>query len=93
MNRKTMTMAQLKVELMKNPKFRKEYDALEEEFAFAGELVKARLQAGLTQAQVAAKMATDQAVIARLEGGKKPSWVTLERYAKAVGKRLRIALV
>jgi DNA-binding XRE family transcriptional regulator len=88
-----MTTAQLKAKLLKNPTFRKEYDALEDEFAFAGELVKARIEAGLTQAQVAARMETGQATVARLEGGKKPSWATLERYAKAVGKRLRIALV
>jgi DNA-binding XRE family transcriptional regulator len=93
MSTKTLTTAQLKAKLMKSPTFRAEYDALEEEFAFAGELVEARLKAGLTQAQVAARMDTGQATVARLEGGKKPSWATLERYAKAVGKRLRIALV
>jgi ribosome-binding protein aMBF1 (putative translation factor) len=93
MSSKTMTTAQLKAKLMKSPAFRKEYDALESDFAFAGQLLKARQEAGMTQAEVAAKMNTDQAVVARLEGGKKPSFATLERYAKAVGRQLRIALV
>jgi hypothetical protein len=59
MSTKTMTTAQLKAKLLKNPTFRKEYDALEDEFAFAGELVKARVEAGLTQA-----METGQATVA-----------------------------
>jgi ribosome-binding protein aMBF1 (putative translation factor) len=77
----------------KDPAYKKAYEALEEEFVFAGALLKARQEAGLTQAQVAARMKSTQSVVARLEGGKKPSWSTLERYARAVGKRLRIALV
>jgi predicted transcriptional regulator len=77
----------------KNPKYVEAYDALEEEFAFADALLKARQEAGLTQAQVAARMKTSQSVVARLEGGKRPAWATLQRYAKAVGKSLRIALV
>ena len=50
-----------------------------------------RTRAGLTQEQVAHKMKTTQAVVARLEGGgSKPSTRTLERYAEATGSRLRI---
>jgi transcriptional regulator with XRE-family HTH domain len=46
---------------------------------------------GLTQEQVAQRMTTTQAVIARLEGGgSKPSTRTLERYAEATGSRLKI---
>jgi transcriptional regulator with XRE-family HTH domain len=46
----------------------------------------------MTQEQVARRMKTTQAVIARLEGGgSKPSTRTLERYAKATGSRLRIS--
>ncbi len=77
---------------MKNPEYRREYDALEEEFALIEALMLARAHSGLTQAQVAERMNTTQAVIARLEGGKsKPSTRTLERYAKATGTRLRIS--
>jgi transcriptional regulator with XRE-family HTH domain len=56
-------------------------------------LIEARPRAGLTQEQVAHRMKTTQAVIARLEGGgTKPSTRTLERYAEATGSRLRITL-
>jgi len=45
----------------------------------------------LTQQQLAEKMQTSQAYIARLEGGKeKPSTRTLNRFAKATGHRVVI---
>jgi ribosome-binding protein aMBF1 (putative translation factor) len=76
---------------MKNPKYRSEYKALEEEFSLVAALIEARTRAGLTQEQVAQRMKTTQAVIARLEGGgSKPSTRTLERYAKATNSKLRI---
>ena len=76
---------------MKDPAYRREYDALAEEFSLTAALIEARCRAGLTQEQVAQRMKTTQAVVARLEGGgSKPSTRTLERYAKATGSRLRI---
>lgn len=81
-------------EWMKDPEYRKEYEALGPEFAQAKALITARARAGLTQAQLARKMRTTQPVIARLEGGRqKPSLATLERYAAATGCELRIELV
>lgn len=78
-------------EWLKNPAYRREYEALEEEFSLTAALIEARARAGLTQAQVALRMNTTQAVIARLEGGgSKPSTSTLEKFAKATGSRLKI---
>jgi ribosome-binding protein aMBF1 (putative translation factor) len=93
MSKKTVSTKELKKRLMKSAAFKREYEVLEPEFALAQVLVAARAKAGLTQVQVAEKMGTDQAVVARLEGGKKPSLSTLERYAEAVGRSLRIQLV
>lgn len=76
----------------KDPAYVEAYDALEEEFVLADALIRARAHANLTQEQVAQRMGTTQAVIARLESGRvKPSTRTLERFAKATGTRLRIA--
>jgi ribosome-binding protein aMBF1 (putative translation factor) len=80
-------------EWLQDPDFRAEYDALEDEFALAAALIEARTRAALTQAEVAARMGTTQAVIARLESRRtKPSTRTLERFARATGTRLRIHL-
>jgi ribosome-binding protein aMBF1 (putative translation factor) len=76
----------------KDPKYVAAYDALEEEFALASALIKARSEAEMTQEQVAEAMGTTQAVVARLESGKSlPSTRTLERFAKATRTRLRIS--
>lgn len=77
---------------MKDSKYRREYKTLDEEFSLVAALIEARTRAGLTQEQVARRMKTTQAVIARLEGGgSKPSTRTLERYADATGSRLKIS--
>lgn len=52
---------------IKDSKYRREYDALEEEFSLVAALIEARTREGLTQEQVAQRMKTTQAVIARLE--------------------------
>lgn len=76
----------------KNPEYVAAYDALEEEYALASSLIKARAEADMTQEQVAKAMGTTQAVVARLESGKVlPSTRTLERFAKATRSRLRIS--
>ncbi|HKT32842.1 MAG TPA: helix-turn-helix transcriptional regulator [Gammaproteobacteria bacterium] len=82
---------------MKRPGYAAAYDALADEFAALGELLCARQQAGMTQAQVAERMGIAQATVARLEssaGNRKhaPSLATLRKYADAVGCDLRIRL-
>ena len=77
---------------MKDSKYRRAHKALEKEFSLVAALIEARTRAGLTQEQVAHRMKTTQAVVARLEGGgSKPSIRTLERYAEATGSRLKIS--
>lgn len=81
---------------LSRPGVKREYDMLEAEFALIKELVKARLRAGKTQAQIAAAMHTSTSVVGRLEtgGGKlhSPTINTLHKYAQAVGCRLVIKL-
>ena len=77
---------------LKEPKYRKAYEALEEEFVLASAVIDVRNRAGLTQQQLARKMGTTQPVVARLESGRsRPSMRTLERLAKATGSRLQIS--
>ncbi len=76
---------------MKQPDYQKAYSESEAEFELAREVIAARVKAGLTQEQLAERMATTQSVIARLESGRtRPSTQTLARLAEATGTRLRI---
>src|ERR1700683_2949194 len=77
---------------LKEPKYRKAYAALEEEFVLASAVIDVRNRAGLTQEELARKMGTTQPVVARLESGRsRPSMRTLERLADATGSRLLIS--
>jgi ribosome-binding protein aMBF1 (putative translation factor) len=92
MSRKFIPVEEAFAEWRKDPEFVAAYDALEEEFALADALIRARGHAHMTQEQVAEKMGTTQAVVARLESGRvMPSTRTLKRYADATGTRLTIS--
>ncbi len=72
--------------------YAKAYDELETEFELARQMIEARVRAGLTQEELAARMRTSRTVIARLESGRVlPSTRTLERLAAATGSRLKIS--
>lgn len=85
-------VTELKKEWMQEAEFASEYEALSDEFAVAHMLIRARTNAGLTQAQVAEKMDVSQARIAKLESGVNVSISSLNRYAAATGTRLNISL-
>ncbi|MCB2077482.1 MAG: helix-turn-helix transcriptional regulator [Novosphingobium sp.] len=76
-----------------DPAFLEAYDALEDEFSLASQIINARARAGLTQCELAERMGTSQSSVARLESGRcLPSVATLEKLAAATGSKLRIAL-
>jgi len=90
------SLKRFKGRALARPDVRDAYDALEAEFAFLDEVLKARAEAGLTQAEVAERVGTTQSAIARLESGAtkhSPSIATLQRYAKALGYRVEVKFV
>src|ERR1700722_2697311 len=90
----TIPFEKLKARLLANPKVKAEYDALAPEFEISTELVRTRMRAGLSQAELAKRMGTSQSTIARLESGQTlPSTKTLLRFAKATGSKFHIRLL
>ncbi|MDP2637986.1 MAG: helix-turn-helix transcriptional regulator [Candidatus Levybacteria bacterium] len=82
-----------KKELLKDPEVKKGYDALEVEFSIIGQVIRKRLDEGLTQKQLAEKIGTKQSAIARLESGNtNPSVAFLEKVSKALGSKLQISI-
>lgn len=81
-------------EQMKDPEFKREYDALEPEFAIIQALIDARKASGLTQKQLAEITGIAQADISKLENGNaNPSLRTLQRLASGMGTALKIEFV
>jgi len=70
--------------MLLNLEVKKEYEAFALEYEIAQALIFARVQANMTQEDVAEKMNTTQSAIARLESGKhSPSLQTIHKYATA----------
>jgi transcriptional regulator with XRE-family HTH domain len=87
-------LAELKAKMMKDPAFAAAYAEADAEFAVIEAMIRARAEAGLTQEALAERMGTTQSAVARLEGGRvSPTVETLRKYAKAVGKRLKVEMV
>ena len=79
-------------EMMKDPEFKAEWDALEPEFAIMQAMIDARKQSGMTQKQLAEKTGINQADISKLERGNgNPSLRTLRRLAEGMGMRVKLA--
>ncbi|MFA7668889.1 MAG: helix-turn-helix transcriptional regulator [Burkholderiaceae bacterium] len=94
-----LTHEQLKARMLSKPAVRAEYERIErDEMPMFDLILKARAEAGLTQAQVAERMGTQAPAVARLEnalitGKHSPSVATLQKYAAALGKKLEVRLV
>ncbi|MEM9128662.1 MAG: helix-turn-helix transcriptional regulator [Pseudomonadota bacterium] len=92
MSAKTKNVQVLFDEWKKDPEWRAGYDALEDEFALAAAVIDARAKAGLTQAELAARMRTSQDRISNIEGGKANTTIAmLRRLAAATGTKLKIS--
>ncbi len=88
-----MNWREHKKRLLKDPEFRKEYEALEPEYRLAAGLIRLRLEKGLTQEDLARLLNTKQESIARLESGSSlPSLSTIKRVADALDAELEINL-
>lgn len=83
----------LKRSLLRDEATQRAYQAMTPEFELAGELIAARVRAGLTQAQVAERMHTSPSTVARMESGRSlPSLRSLGLFAAATGTRAVVRL-
>jgi len=90
----TIPFRQLRARWMEDPAFRKAYDRIAPEMEIAFAIAEARHRAKLSQQQLAKRLGTSQATVARWESGAQmPSTTTLTKVAKATGTRLRVELL
>ena len=79
---------------LEDPEFKKEWDTLETEYQIMHEMMKARIEAGMTQKQLSERTGINQSNLSRIESGMgNPSIATLERIASALGKKVSISFV
>ena len=88
---RTVNFREVLKEELKNPEFKAQYDALEDEYNAIEALIDARSEAGLTQSEVAKRMGITQSAVARIESGAyNTKYKTFFNYIKACGKRVAI---
>jgi len=78
-------------EFMRNPEWRAGYEKVRQENEPLRAILRARVEKGMTQAQIAKKMGTTQSSIARVEAGKShPTIPFMQRLADALDMRLEV---
>ena len=79
---------------MQDPKFRKGFEEEVEKLSIAEQIARLRIQAGLTQAQLAKKIGTTASAISRYENSEYDRYElrTLKRIAAACGGHLKLII-
>lgn len=81
-------------EQLNNPEIKKEYDALEPEFAIIQAIIDARKETGLTQKELSERTGIAQGDISKLENGSaNPSLKTLQRLANGMNMQLKVDFI
>ena len=79
--------------MKQDPDFWSGYDERLETFKLGILLKQARIEAGLTQEQIAKRLKTTKSVISRMENHATDIRLsTLEKFAEAVGRKIHVAL-
>lgn len=87
-----MRHEEVKEQLLQNPELRHEYDELKVLYDIKREIIRLRIEQGLSQKELADKINTKQSAISRLESGEyNPSLEFLSKVANALGKELQIS--
>jgi DNA-binding XRE family transcriptional regulator len=77
---------------LENEEFKKEWDKLELRYQFVQKLIALREENKISQAELAKRIGTTQAVISRIENGNVNIGIdTIQKIAKAFGRTARLS--
>ena len=97
MSKPLKTFEETLADQMKNPEFQEGFLQAKEELEEFARIREVRRASGLSQEVIAQRMGTSQSAVARIESGlsrgRWPSMSSLERYARALGKKLEVRFV
>ena len=83
----------VKEQLLEDSECAAAFEELAPEYEIARQLIKARLERGMTQGELAAKIGTRQSNISRIERGQQNTSIgLLNRIAKGLGKKLHVSI-
>ena len=93
MNKPGISFESVRAELMQDEEFQREYDRLQLRYEVISQLIDARKEQNLTQAELAKRVGTQKSNISRLESGNyNPSLDFLIKVVHCLGKDLEIQI-
>lgn len=93
MSKASVGGAEIRELLMQDEEFKSEYDRLKPRYELIAQLINARQEQKITQAEMAERMGTKKSNISRFESGAyNPSLDFLVRAAASLGKRIEFSL-
>ena len=94
MNNTSISFDEMKRDLLKDNEFKTEYEKLKPRYEAIEQIIRARKEQNMTQAELAKRVGTQKSNISRLESGNyNPSLDFLTKVSEALGKSLNIQLM
>lgn len=94
MNNASISFEEMKNDLLQDIDFKTEYEKLKPRYEAIAQIIKARKEQNITQAELAKRVGTQKSNISRLESGNyNPSLDFLIRVSEALGKSLSVQLM
>lgn len=86
-----MNHREVKALMLKDPEVKREYEALQVVYDIQRELIRLRIEQGLSQKELAERIGTRQSAVSRIERGEcNPSVALLSKIAKALDRELQV---
>ena len=94
MSNVSISFEEMKNDLLKDNEFKTEYEKLKPRYEAIEQIIKARKEQNMTQAELAKRVGTQKSNISRLESGNyNPSLDFLAKISEALGKSLNVQLM
>lgn len=93
MSKPSVPWSEVKERLRRDPEFVAALEELEPEYQIARQLIRARLERGMTQKQLAVKIGTGQSAISRMESGEQNVSIgLLKKAARGLNTKLHLTI-
>ena len=93
MSKAGLSFEEMKADMFKDEEFKIEYEKLKPRYEAIEQIIRARKEHNMTQAELAKRVGTQKSNISRLESGNyNPSLDFLAKVAESLGKSLSIQL-
>ena len=93
MTKAGISFEEMKADMLKDEEFKLEYEKLQPRYEAIAQIIRARKEQNMTQAELAKKVGTQKSNISQLESGNyNPSLDFLVKVAESLGKTLSVQL-